>query len=80
MYMTLILLINFYITGGACYGFQCKQTGHCISSELKCNQLPNCGPGDDSDEICKYMLCFMWYFTTHTLYLSTPEQCNSNQF
>lgn len=37
---------------GTCYGFKCEKNGYCISSELKCNSLPNCGNGDFSDEIC----------------------------
>ncbi|XP_052810880.1 cubilin-like isoform X1 [Mya arenaria] len=41
-----------HISSGPCYGFKCKQTGYCISAELKCDHLPNCGPGDSSDEIC----------------------------
>ncbi|XP_045197836.2 cubilin-like isoform X2 [Mercenaria mercenaria] len=42
-----------HISGGPCYGFKCQTTGHCISPDLKCNQLPNCGPVDKSDEICR---------------------------
>ncbi|KAL5009763.1 hypothetical protein ScPMuIL_012068, partial [Solemya velum] len=37
--------------GANCYGFKCKKSGFCISSELKCNGLPNCGKGDTSDEV-----------------------------
>ncbi|XP_041354955.1 tolloid-like protein 1 isoform X2 [Gigantopelta aegis] len=36
--------------GASCYGFKCAKNNYCISSELKCNKLPNCGMGDDSDE------------------------------
>ncbi|KAL4233470.1 hypothetical protein ACF0H5_008151 [Mactra antiquata] len=44
-----------HVAAGTCYGFQCKQTGHCIASDLRCNQLPNCGPGDNSDEVCSHL-------------------------
>ncbi|KAL3884105.1 hypothetical protein ACJMK2_030327, partial [Sinanodonta woodiana] len=42
-------------SAGTCYGFKCQTSGYCISSDLRCNGLPNCGFGtkiDDSDEIC----------------------------
>ncbi|XP_060597255.1 cubilin-like isoform X3 [Ruditapes philippinarum] len=42
-----------HVSAGPCYGFKCQKTGYCISPDLKCNQLPNCGPGDKSDEICE---------------------------
>jgi len=31
-------------------GFRCKSTQYCIAKELQCNNLPNCGRGDTSDE------------------------------
>ncbi|GFO42186.1 cubilin, partial [Plakobranchus ocellatus] len=34
----------------ACEGFQCLTNKFCISADLKCNEEPNCGKGDDSDE------------------------------
>jgi len=33
-----------------CKGFHCRTSGYCIASYLKCNKLPNCGHGDNSDE------------------------------
>ncbi|CAG5135827.1 unnamed protein product, partial [Candidula unifasciata] len=33
-----------------CSGFRCVVNKYCISSTLKCNNEPNCGKGDDSDE------------------------------
>ncbi|BFZ25253.1 hypothetical protein BsWGS_28292 [Bradybaena similaris] len=33
-----------------CAGFRCVVNKYCISSTLKCNNEPNCGKGDDSDE------------------------------
>lgn len=30
--------------------FYCKKNNYCISSKLRCNQVANCGFGDDSDE------------------------------
>ncbi|XP_067675721.1 dorsal-ventral patterning tolloid-like protein 1 isoform X1 [Haliotis asinina] len=33
-----------------CFGFKCAKNNYCISSELKCNDLPNCGRSDESDE------------------------------
>ncbi|KAH3730549.1 cubilin-like isoform X2 [Dreissena polymorpha] len=41
-----------HVSVGACYGFKCKVTGFCISMDLRCNGLPNCGAGDNSDEVC----------------------------
>lgn len=34
----------------SCPGFQCAQTKFCIADNLKCNQAPNCGQSDNSDE------------------------------
>ncbi|BFZ09491.1 hypothetical protein BsWGS_12531 [Bradybaena similaris] len=33
-----------------CPGFRCLRNKYCISPSLKCNNQPNCGKGDDSDE------------------------------
>jgi len=41
--------------------FRCKTTKHCISKELQCNRLPNCGHGDTSDEThsCMFNVCYI---------------------
>jgi hypothetical protein len=31
-------------------GFRCRVSGYCIDHRMECNNLPNCGPGDNSDE------------------------------
>jgi len=37
-----------------CDMMQCSKSGYCISKELKCNNVPNCGYDDVSDETnCK---------------------------
>ncbi|KAK3098908.1 hypothetical protein FSP39_024226 [Pinctada imbricata] len=35
----------------ACSGFRCKRTQYCISKELTCNGLPNCGKELESNEV-----------------------------
>lgn len=42
---------------GKCDGFKCAQSGYCIAPQLKCNQLPNCGPQDESDESTEVAQC-----------------------
>ncbi|XP_048769842.1 cubilin-like isoform X2 [Ostrea edulis] len=36
--------------GVSCDFFRCSKSEYCIHSELACNQVPNCGSGDNSDE------------------------------
>lgn len=36
--------------GVSCDFFRCSKSEYCIHSELACNQVPNCGRGDNSDE------------------------------
>ncbi|XP_067137712.1 tolloid-like protein 2 isoform X3 [Centruroides vittatus] len=38
------------IKEGECDMFQCKVNRYCISKEMQCNDLPNCGKNDSSDE------------------------------
>lgn len=39
---------------GSAGSLRCSN-GRCISAKLVCNGLPNCGPGDDTDELnCKH--------------------------
>ncbi|KAH9490912.1 hypothetical protein Btru_039781, partial [Bulinus truncatus] len=38
---------------GDCSGFQCAKNKYCISPTLKCNKEPNCGQGDESDEVAE---------------------------
>ncbi|XP_055954613.1 dorsal-ventral patterning tolloid-like protein 1 isoform X2 [Patella vulgata] len=38
-------------TADNCFGFTCAVNKLCISSSLTCNDLPNCGRDDDSDEV-----------------------------
>ena len=56
------------LTNGSCPGFQCINSGHCISKNLTCNKVFNCGsyinisgmPSiDTTDEIhaCKISYC-----------------------
>lgn len=33
------------------YLFHCSSSGYCISNKLRCDDVKNCGPGDDSDEM-----------------------------
>ncbi|KAL3204476.1 hypothetical protein MRX96_011485 [Rhipicephalus microplus] len=34
----------------SCEDLRCALTGYCISSRLRCNDLPNCGSSDNTDE------------------------------
>ncbi|XP_062617023.1 cubilin-like isoform X1 [Saccostrea cucullata] len=36
--------------GVSCDFFRCSKSEYCIHTELACNQVPNCGSGDNSDE------------------------------
>lgn len=50
---------NFFsVFAVSCDFFRCSKSEYCIHSELACNQVPNCGRGDNSDEEegCKYPL------------------------
>ncbi|XP_050533066.1 cubilin-like [Daktulosphaira vitifoliae] len=35
---------------GPCPGFQCENSSYCISNQLRCNNVQNCGSNDLSDE------------------------------
>lgn len=35
---------------GPCPGFQCENSSYCISDQLRCNSVMNCGSYDLSDE------------------------------
>ncbi|XP_060879862.1 LOW QUALITY PROTEIN: tolloid-like protein 1 [Metopolophium dirhodum] len=35
----------------SCPGFQCENSSYCISNQLRCNNVMNCGSNDVSDEI-----------------------------
>lgn len=44
-------------TSGPCPGFQCENSSYCISNQLRCNSVMNCGYDDVSDETnCEYIL------------------------
>lgn len=38
-----------------CPGFLCLKNNYCIADKLACNREPNCGQGDNSDEIAECM-------------------------
>ncbi|XP_014770360.1 tolloid-like protein 2 isoform X3 [Octopus bimaculoides] len=42
---------------GKCDGFKCVNNGYCIAPQLKCNNLPNCGTKDNSDESTEAAQC-----------------------
>ncbi|XP_042885956.1 cubilin-like isoform X1 [Penaeus japonicus] len=41
---------NFLPSGPKCEQFLCSTNNFCISKNLRCNNVPNCGAGDSSDE------------------------------
>ncbi|XP_064103778.1 cubilin-like isoform X5 [Macrobrachium nipponense] len=41
---------NFLPSGPKCEQFLCSENNFCISKNLRCNGVPNCGVGDNSDE------------------------------
>ena len=47
-----VLIVGSQTSSGknGCRGFTCKITKYCIDESLKCNELPNCGDSDRSDE------------------------------
>lgn len=39
------------LQNGDCrHGFLCEHNGYCIDESLRCNDVNNCGPDDNSDE------------------------------
>jgi len=51
-----------------CSGFQCENSTYCISSQLRCNSVLNCGSNDVSDEInCEYDIISSLYWLVATL-------------
>lgn len=54
-----------FIVSAGCKGFLCENTGHCLYTDLECNEVLNCGMyqkdgkwlKDESDEAsCKYSI------------------------